>query len=106
MLAVAGEIATEATEAIPVETMSVTVRPALPLFVPRLAIMEVVPALSPVTSPEAETVATVRSLELQLTLRFKTRLRESYKVAVACVVCPTLIEDCAMLTATAATGAR
>jgi hypothetical protein len=84
---VAKATVTEATgEAATVD--GVTVRPALPLFHPRVAMIAAAPGVFAVTSPKAETVATEVLLELQVTGWFTIRSRESSKSAVACVVWP------------------
>jgi hypothetical protein len=49
------------------EPVPVTAIAALPLFVPRLAVIVAAPAFTPVIRPDEDTVATRVSLELQLT---------------------------------------
>jgi hypothetical protein len=69
---------------------------ALPDFPERAAVITAVPALTPVTSPAAETVATALLLDVQVTTRSaNVRPRQSRKVADAVVVSPTAIELCA-----------
>jgi hypothetical protein len=81
----------------------VTVRVALPLADPRVAIMSATPEDFAVTSPEAETVATEVLLELQATGWFTRRFRRSSKSAVACVVWPISSGLCASVTVADAT---
>src|ERR1700716_634134 len=83
MLAVAGEIATEATG------MVVTVRAAVPLLPSLVAVMVAEPDTTPVTWPLGFTVATLGLLLIHDTVRpVKVLPAESFGVAVSWTVCP------------------
>jgi hypothetical protein len=98
-VAVAGLTVIEATGA------EVTVTDALPLLSSLVAMMFAVPALTAVTSPVPETVATELLSELQVTARpASTPPLPSSVVAVACVVSTAVIEVAARATVTDATG--
>jgi hypothetical protein len=61
----------------------------VPLAVPLLAVMVAGPAVSPLTRPEAETVATLALLEDQVTVRpVRTLLLASRVVADSCTFAP------------------
>jgi hypothetical protein len=61
----------------------------VPDFVSHDAVIVVLPTISAVTRPVGDIVATVGSLEVQLTARpVSTLLAESYAVAIACAVPP------------------
>ena len=78
---------------------------ALPATPPLVAVIVAVPIETAVTTPLNEIVATPSLLEVQVTSRpLSTLLLASRAVAVACVVCPTLIDVDARDTATEATG--
>src|SRR2546426_8081 len=83
----------------------VTVIAAVPLFPSLVAVIVAVPAVFPVTSPLALTVATVALLLAQLTVRPDSRLPlASLGVAVSCTVWPTCTDAVAGFTVTEATG--
>src|SRR2546422_2630569 len=99
MLADAGVIVTDATGT------GVTVMADAPLFPSLVAVIVAVPAVFPVTSPLALTVATVALLLAQLTVRPDSRLPlASLGVAVSCTVWPTCTDAVAGFTVTEATG--
>src|ERR1043166_9178918 len=101
MVAVAGVTATEATAT---GAGAVTVTAALPLFPPLLAEMVAVPAVTAVTSPLADTVATAVLLLLQAKLCPAGVLpAASFATAVSCEVPPTVRLAVAGVTATDAT---
>jgi len=82
-----------------------TVSVALPVLPSLMAMICTEPAATAVTTPEEDTVATAEFRELQETLRPVRMLPlESRVVAVACVVCPTVIDVEARETVTSATG--
>src|SRR2546428_8379183 len=96
MLAAAGVIVTDAPGA------GVTVMADAPLFPSLVAVIVAVPAVFPVTSPLALTVATVALLLAQLTVRPDSRLPlASLGVAVSCTVWPTCTDAVAGVTLTA-----
>ncbi|HKC80583.1 MAG TPA: hypothetical protein VKB91_05270, partial [Gemmatimonadaceae bacterium] len=79
-----GETVTDATGTpAPVTVEGTTVRRALPLTRPRVAVMAADPGDIAVTTPEAATVATRVSLELQLTRQSNVRPLLSSRTAVA-----------------------
>src|SRR4051812_27957092 len=83
---------------------AVTVICAVPDLPPLVAVMVTGPALTPVTTPAAETVAKLMSLELHVIDGFETTTPlMSVTVAVATVVAPTGTEAAA-LTVTVLTG--
>ena len=94
---------TEATDCWDAGVESVTVRFALPLFVPRVAVMATTPADFAVTRPESETVATAELPELQTTMRVSRRPARSRRIAVARVVSPASSELRASVTVVVAT---
>src|SRR5206468_1704832 len=99
MVAVAGVIVTEATGTV------VTVIVAVPLCPSLVAVIVAAPAVSPVTSPPALTVATAVLLLPQLTGRPDNGLPlASFEVAVSCTVWPTCTDAVPGLTVTDATG--
>src|SRR2546427_5736822 len=99
MLADAGVIGPDATGT------GVTVMADAPLFPSLVAVIVAVPAVFPVTSPLALTVATVALLLAQLTVRPDSRLPlASLGVAVSCTVWPTCTDAVAGFTVTEATG--
>src|SRR3979409_1134249 len=99
MLAVAGEIATEATG------MVVTVRAAAPLLPSLVAVMVAEPDTTPVTWPLGFTVATLGLLLIHDTVRpVKVLPAESFGVAVSWTVCPICRLAVAGEIATEATG--
>jgi len=99
-LADAGSTLTVATGA------GVTVSAALPLLPPLVAVMLTEPALTAVTSPVVETVATAVLSELQVIAGpVKTPPAASRRVAVAWVVPTAVIEPAVSATLTDATGA-
>src|SRR5205823_2069131 len=98
-VAVAGLIVTAAT------ATGVTVIVAAPLFPSLVAVIVAAPAVSPVTSPPALTVATAVLLLPQLTGRPDNGLPlASFEVAVSCTVWPTGTDAVLGLTVTDATG--
>src|SRR5205809_3718441 len=99
MVAVAGVIVTEATGT------GVTVIVAVPLCPSLVAVIVAAPAVTPVTSPPALTVATPVLLLPQLTGRPDNGLPlASFEVAVSCTVWPTCTDAVPGLTVTDATG--
>jgi hypothetical protein len=83
-----------------------TVRVAVPLRPSVAALMMADPALTAVTNPVADTVAMSGLFDDQVIARpVRTLPLASFAVAVAVVVEPILIEDCARSTVTLATGA-
>src|SRR2546427_8198669 len=99
MLADAGVIGPDATGT------GVTVMADAPLFPSLVAVIVAVPAVFPVTSPLALTVATVALLLAQRTVRPDSGLPlASWGVAVSCTVWPTCTDAVAGLTVTDATG--
>lgn len=85
---------------------SVTVTEASPVCPSAAAAIVADPAATAVTTPLAETVASAGSVEDHVTLRpTRTLPAASRSVAVACVVCPTVIEAVASATVMVATGA-
>jgi hypothetical protein len=85
---------------------TLTVTAAAPLRPSLVAVMFAVPALTAVTRPAPFTVATAVLLLLHAIVRpVRTLFDASRRVAVACVVWPTVRELAARLTATVATGA-
>src|SRR2546427_46285 len=93
MLADAGVIGPDATGT------GVTVMADAPLFPSLVAVIVAVPAVFPVTSPLALTVATVALLLAQLTVRPDSRLPlASLGVAVSCTVWPTCTDAVAGVT--------
>src|SRR2546422_11292207 len=93
MLADAGVIVTDATGT------GVTVMADAPLFPSLVAVIVAVPAVFPVTSPRALTIATVALLLAQLTVRPDRRLPfASFGVAVSGTVWPTCTDAVAGLT--------
>src|SRR5439155_423585 len=99
MVAVAGVIVTDATGT------GVTVTVAVPLCPSLVAVIVAVPAVTPVTSPPALTVATAVLLLPQLTGRPDNGLPlASFGVAVSCTVWPTGTDAVLGLTVTDATG--
>src|SRR5439155_13297291 len=99
MLAVAGLTATEATGTL------VPVIAAEPLFPSLAAVIVAAPALTPVTRPLADTVATAVLPLDQVTVRPVSGLPfASFGVAASCTVCPTDTLADVGLTATDATG--
>src|SRR5437867_486115 len=99
MVAVAGVIVTEATGT------GVTVIVEGPLFPSLVAAIVAAPAVIPVTSPLALTVATAVLLLPQLTGRPDNGLPlASFEVAVSCTVWPTCADAVPGLTVTDATG--
>src|SRR5436309_12984581 len=99
MLADAGVTVTEATGT------GVTVMADAPLFPSLVAVIVAVPAVCPVTSPLAVTVATAVLLLPQLTVRPDNGLPlASFGVAVSCTVWPTGTDAVLGLTVTDATG--
>src|SRR3989442_543257 len=99
MLAGAGVIVADATGT------GVTVMADAPLFPSLVAVIVAVPAVFPVTSPLALTVATAALLLAQLTVRPDSRLPlASLGVAVSCTVWPACTDAVAGLTVTDATG--
>src|SRR6266550_2337398 len=98
-IAVAGLTTTDATG------ISVTVAPAVPVFPSLVAVIVVVPARTPLTSPLLLTVATTALLLVHVTGRPVNVLPvESFSVAVSCTVCPTRMLAGAGETSTDATG--
>src|SRR3989449_3632690 len=98
-LAVVGLTATEATGTL------VTVIAAVPLWPSLAAVIVAAPALTPVTRPLADTVATAVLPLDQLTVRPVSGLPfASFGVAASCTVCPTNTLAVVGLTATEATG--
>jgi hypothetical protein len=82
-----------------------TVRVALPVFPSLIAMICTEPGPMAVTFPVGDTVATAALPELHVTLRpVKMLPPASRVVAVACVVCPTMIDVEARETVTSATG--
>jgi len=82
-----------------------TVSVALPVLVSLIAMICTDPALTAVTSPVAETVATAGLPVLHVTARPVRMLPEASRVvADACTVCPTVVVVCASETVTVATG--
>src|SRR5437016_2688002 len=103
MLAVAGETATEATDA---TGTSVTVTVALPAFPSLVAVIVAVPTTTLATSPLPLTVATLGLLLDHITVRpVRVPPAESFGVAVSWTVCPTVRLAVAGATATEATEA-
>src|SRR5207253_1195934 len=103
MLAVAGETATEATDA---TGTSVTVTVALPAFPSLVAVIVAVPTTMLVTSPLPLTVATLGLLLDHITVRpVRVPPAESFGVAVSGMVCPTVRLAVAGATATEAPDA-
>src|SRR5205809_206209 len=99
MLADAGVTVTDATGT------GVTVMADAPLFPSLVAVIVAVPAVFPVTSPLALTVATAVLLLAQVTVRPLSGFPfASFGVAVSCTVWPTCTDAVAGLTVTAATG--
>src|SRR5437867_7722200 len=99
MVAVAGLTVTEATGT------ELTVIVAGPLFPSLVAVIVAVPAVTPVTSPPALTVATALLLLPQLTGRPDNGLPlPSFEVAASCTVWPTCTDAVPGLTVTDATG--
>src|SRR5205809_908412 len=102
MLAVAGETATEATEA---TRTDVTVTVALPALLSLVAVIVAEPAVTLVTRPLPLTVATLGLLLVHVTVRpVSVPPAESFGVAVSCTVCPTVRLVVAGEIATEATG--
>jgi hypothetical protein len=99
-------IAVPGTDRVTVATgAGLTVSVALPVFPSLIAMICTEPGLFAVTTPVGETVATAALPELHVTLRPARGLPvESRVVAVACVVCPTVINVEASDTVTSATG--
>src|SRR6266481_2672912 len=99
MLAVAGEIATEATGTVVMVIAAVLLLPSL------IAVIGAEPEATPVTRPPVLTRATVVSPLAHVTVR-PTRVppAESFGVAVSCTVCPTRMLAVAGETTTEATG--
>jgi hypothetical protein len=95
------------TEATAGAAAVVIVMVAAPLFPPDVAVIDALPAATPVTTPvEAFTVAIAVLLELQAIVRpVSTLLAESRVVAVACDVAPTFIDVGLSATDTEATDA-
>jgi hypothetical protein len=89
--------------AVPGAGFGFTVRAALPVTPPLVAVIVADPAATPLTSPLPLTVATAVLLDAQLTVPLSTVPTASLRVAPSCTVCPTvtLTED--GLTATEAT---
>src|SRR6266516_2941721 len=99
MLADAGVTVTDATGT------GVTVMADAPLFPSLVAVIVAVPAVFPVTSPLALTVATAVLLLAQVTVRPLSGFPfASFGVAVRCTVWPICTDAVAGLTVTAATG--
>src|SRR5580704_5460672 len=74
--------------------MGFTVTVAAATLPPLVATMAMVPALTPATSPEVDTVATALLLDDQVTVRPLSVLpAESFTVAVSCAVPPIVIES-------------
>src|SRR6266550_7151538 len=84
---------------------SATVTVALPVRPSLMAVIVAVPTAPPVTSPLADTDATVGALEVHVTARPVSALpAESFGVAASCTVCPTPMLADAGATCTEATG--
>src|SRR6266853_1894158 len=99
MLAVAGEIATEATGTV------VTVIAAVLLLPSLIAVIGAEPEATPVTTPPGLTRATVVSPLAHVTVRpARVPPAESFGVAVSCTVCPTRMLAVEGASATEATG--
>src|SRR5207247_11080304 len=95
MLADAGVTVTDATGT------GVTVMADAPLFPSLVAVIVAVPAVFPVTSPLALTVATAVLLLAQVTVRPLSGFPfASFGVAVSCIVWPTCTDAVAGLTVT------
>src|SRR5204863_9459564 len=85
---------------------AVTVRLAEPLFPSLVAVICVLPALSAVTAPVDDTDATDEVVDDHVTVRpVSVAPFASLSVTVACVPCPTEIDDEPNATVTVATGA-
>src|SRR5690349_21467589 len=84
---------------------AVTVRLAVPLTLPLVAVIVDVPASNPVTTPLSEIPAIVGALELHVTAPVTTLPLASFSTALNACVAPTAIDALAGLTVTLATGA-
>ena len=83
---------------------AVTVSVALPDLPSLVAVMSAVPAATAVTRPEALTVATAEfELVHPIAWPVSTLPLESRRVAVACVLCPTVSDGAFSVTVTEAT---
>src|SRR2546422_4363518 len=99
MVAVAGEIATEATGTV------VTVSAAVLLLPSLVAVIVAEPGVTPATRPLPLTVATLVLPLDQVTVRpVSVPPAESFGIAASCAVCPTRMLAVAGETATEATG--
>src|SRR3989449_7185536 len=97
--AVAGLTLTDATGG------GFTVTAAVPLFPSLAAVIVAAPAVTPVTSPVEDTVATAGALDAQVTDRPESTLpAASRSVAASCTVAPTITTAVAGLIPTDATG--
>src|SRR5690349_10351436 len=98
----------ELNDTVTVETgaveAAVTVRFAVPVIDPLVPVMTALPAATPVTTPDAETVAIAVLELLHVTVPDVTLPVESVSVAVACVVVPTVMLAAASDTATLVGG--
>ena len=95
-MAVAVRVAVSPADIVVIEAVAVMLVTALtvmvtdPVWLPEAAVKVAVPAANTVTLPEAETVATAVSLEVQVGLIVALVPLLSFAVAVTVTVCPTI----------------